>query len=76
MYIFNVIKYQSIFPTFYLKCFGELQCFRFKYCMVIQKKEVVCEGKKVLARILMHLLTAQIEGISKMVLRKSCKPLS
>jgi hypothetical protein len=44
--------------------------------MVIQKKEVVCEGKKVLARILMHLLTAQIEGIAKMVLRKSCKPLS
>jgi hypothetical protein len=41
-------KYQIIFPTFYLKCFGELQSFGFKYCMVweIQKREVVYEGKK------------------------------
>jgi hypothetical protein len=56
------ISVSSIFPTFYLKYFGELQSFRFKYYMVwdIQKREVICEGK-VLAQILKHLCTAQIE---------------
>ena len=41
-------KSWNIFPTFYLKCFNELQSFRFQSCMVweIQKREVVWDGNK------------------------------
>jgi hypothetical protein len=42
------------------------------WCERYKTEKLFVRGKKVLARILIHLWTAQIKGIAKMVLRKSC----
>jgi hypothetical protein len=56
MYLYFHENTKSIFPTFYLKSFGELKSFEFNivWCERYKKKKLLVSEKKVQVQILKH----------------------